>query len=151
MNRKEEQTVKQEALRYSKDVCITPAGENGVKVEIPYMNLEQRPIYFFVVKRKDSKRFSLLLPVASAGIHPVNSTLALLQPFLRSYGLLLSQEAVIMEESHHSLHFRIKTFAQALLGIDGIRRLWDEESKRINAESKTAESTGDSANDRPSR
>lgn len=108
---------------------------NTLRIEIsPTPNL-----YFFIGKRKADGRFSLLVPVESAGLNAVSSTLVRLQPLLRTYGLLLSQDAVIMEENIKlPLDQRIGIMTWALIGLDGIRRLWHEESKRItNAQSQT--------------
>lgn len=153
MNKHEEKTVKQESQRFSKDIVITQAGAHSLKLELPFMSVDLKPLYFFVSKRKDSKKFSLLIPVESTGLVAVNDTLARLQPMLETYGLLLSQEAVIMEESHISLHKRISNMTQALIAIDGIRRLWkvEYETRRIDVtESKGSQSTSHSPDDRPS-
>lgn len=99
---------------------------------------ENPNLYFFIGKRKADGRFSLLIPVESAGITADSMTLVRLQPLLKTYGLLLSQEAVIMEENIKlPLHERVGIMVWALISLDGIRRLWHEELKRMkNAESK---------------
>lgn len=134
MNEREIKTVKQEAARFSKDIFVTVAGSTGVKLELPYYNAALSPLYFFVVKRKGAKKFSLLLPVESIGVLPVDGTLSILQELLKTYQVLVSQEADIMEENDYPLHTRIKIMTQALVAIDGIRRLWQvEHDRRTNA------------------
>lgn len=154
MNKHEVKTVKQEAQRFSKDVTVIAADEGALKLELPFLNVELRPLYFFAAKRKGSKKFSLLIPVESTGLLAVNSTLVRLQPILKTYGLLISQEAVIMEESNLPLNKRISNFSQALIAIDGIRRLWKAEyeiRRQDGTESEAVKSTSNSTNDRPSR
>lgn len=134
MTKKEIRTVKQEAERFMKGIIFFEAEPDGLRLNLPFKDKRDVNIYFYVAKRKGSKKFSLLMPVESTGLLAVNSTLALLQPVLTTYGLLLSQTAVIMEESSLSLHIRIQNMAQALIAIDGICRLWQAENdRRTNA------------------
>ena len=107
---------------------------NAIMVELPLLGLDGKPLYFYVARRTGNKRFSLLLPTESIGILPINSTLLILQQILRGYGLLLSQEAVILEENIGiALHKRMSTMAQAAIAIDGIRRLWKTEFDKRNS------------------
>lgn len=78
----------------------------------------------FVGKPKHSNKFLLLIPVESTGILAVDSTLAILQRVAATYGVMLTQEAVLREESQNPLHERISNMTQLLIGIDGIIRLW---------------------------
>src|SRR5208337_394947 len=130
MTKKEIRTVKQEAERFMKGIIFFEAEPDGLRLNLPFKDKRDVNIYFYVAKRKGSKKFSLLMPVESTGLLAANSTLALLQPVLATYGLLLSQTAVIMEESFLSLHIRIRNMAQALIAIDGICRLWQAENDR---------------------
>lgn len=148
MNKHEIQTIKQEAQRFTKGIKIIPADESAIKLELPYTNEGGEALYFFVAKRKGAKKFSLLVPVVSVGLVDLPSTLAILQPFLKTYGLLLSQEATIMEESNLPLNVRFKNMAQTVIGIDGICRLWKVQYGRQNAsESKDPQPTSNSSND----
>ena len=134
MTKKEIRTVKQEAERFMKGIIFFEAEPDGLRLNLPFKDQRDVNIYFYVAKRKGSKKFSLLMPVESTGLQAVNSTLALLQPILKTYGLLLSQTAVIMEESTLSLHVRIQNMAQGLIAVDGIRRVWTvEHNRRENA------------------
>jgi hypothetical protein len=149
MNKHEIQTIRQEAQRFMKDISLV-IEDSAIRLVLPFLNSQSEEMYFFVVKRKESKKFSLLIPVQSVGILAIESTLALLQPVLKTYGLLLSQDAVIMEESKLSLHKRIGNVAQALIAIDGVRRLWKVEHDRRteNAiESESIEPISDPTND----
>lgn len=142
MNRRELQTVRQEAQRFIKDAKIILLDDGVVKIEFPFQNSKEQDIYIFVTKRKKTGKFSLLLPVESAGISNIPSTLALLQPLLKTYGLILSPESVIMEDSNIPLHGRIRNITQAIIGIDCIRRLWQIQYGSSNAsESEDNQST----------
>lgn len=132
MNKHEISTIRQEAQRFTKGITVVEFDLDSVKLELPYINADKEPLYFFVTKRKGMKKFSLLVPVASVGLYASNNTLSLLQPFLKTYGLLLSQDATIMEESTLPLNQRFRNLAQAIIGIDGIRRLWKVENDRRN-------------------
>lgn len=155
MNNKEIRTIEQEAHRFSKDILVITAGQVGVKLELPFMSAEQTPLYFFVEKRKGAKKFSLMMPVESTGLIAVSSTLVLLQPLFRTYGLLITQDAIIIEEEDHlSLHLRIKNMTQAIISIDGIRRLWIAEHDRRtknNVKSEAVKPASYGSDDRPSR
>lgn len=125
--------------------------EPGIfRVILPFQNQEEKQLYFFITVSK--KRFSLLLPVESAGLIAVKSTLAILQPMLKTYGLILTSEAVIMEVNHKlPLHKRIHNMSQAIINMDGVRRLWKSQLRREDAQGKAVEPTSYSADDRPSR
>ena len=140
MTKKEIRTVKQEAERFMKGIIFFEAEPDGLRLNLPFKDKRDVNIYFYVAKRKGSKKFSLLMPVESTGLLAANSTLALLQPVLATYGLLLSQTAVIMEESFLSLHIRIRNMAQALIAIDGICRLWQAENDRRTNASQSQDS-----------
>ena len=140
MNKREMHVVQNEATRFmygSKMLGVADVS-NSVRVEIPLLGFDGKPLYFYVVRRAKDGRFSLILPTESIGILPIDTTLSILQKILKTYGLLLSQEAVIMEENIAiSLHKRMATMAQAIIAIDGIRRLWKTESDRRNNASKS--------------
>lgn len=149
MNKREFNVIKKEAERFMSGLVVEPltAEESAVKVTLPMTGIYDRPLYFFVVKRKAARRFSLILHVESIGINAVEGTLSILQQLLRTYNLILSQEAVIMEENvDRPLHKRMGTMVQVLLGIDAIRRLWiDEHNRRKHAESQDPKSSGNGA------
>lgn len=153
MNGHEIRTIRQEAERFAKEVKVCDIGEeDSVKIELPYLNEEGEILYFFVAKRKNSKKFIMIMPVLSTGIITIPSTLALLQPLLGTYGLILTQDAVIIEESGLSLNKRFRNMAQAIVSIDGIRRMWKTIQERSNAaKSKDSESISNSTNDSSSR
>lgn len=127
----------------------------AVKATLPFRSIGGKDMYFFISKRNSEKRLSLLIPVESTGILAVDSTLAILQDVLKTYNLILTQEAVIMEqEIALPFHKRMGKMAQALIAIDGIRRLWITQQTNLrstNAEGQDPQSTGDSPNNRPSR
>lgn len=143
MNPKEIKTIREAADRFMKHTTVwrVEGVSNSVRVELPFSGVDQKPLYFFIIKRKETRRFSLILHVESIGISSVKDTLAILQGILTTYGLLLSTDAVIMEENIKiPLHQRIANVAQAIIGIDGIRRMWKIEFNRRtqNAESEIA-------------
>lgn len=127
MNKKEIRTIDQEAQRFMKDTKLTPTEEDDcVRLDLTFSDPKSQALYLFVSKRKKDKRFTLMIPVQSTGIIAATETLALLQPLLKTYGLILTQQAVITEESINlPLHKRIRNMSQALVAIDGIRRLWN--------------------------
>lgn len=145
MNNKEVKTIREAALEFMKKATVTLVADvsNTVRIELPVLGNDKKPLYMFVIKRKDSRRFSIIAHTESVGILPGNETLNILQAMLDSYGLLLSPEAVIMEENVKiPLHQRIGTMAQALIGVDGVRRLWKSESlRRPNVTSQVVGST----------
>ncbi len=133
MNKHELRTIDQEAQRFMKDIKITEV-ESSAKLELPFTNSSGDNLYIFITKRSKARKFTLLIPVESTGLFATNPTLLLLQPMLKTYNLLLTQEAVIMEESNLPLHQRIRNLTQAVVGIDGVRRLWKAEfDRRTNA------------------
>jgi hypothetical protein len=142
MNKHEIQTIRQEAQRFMKDMNLSIV-EDAVKLESSFTNVKGESIYLFISKRRSTKKFTLLIPVESTGLLAVNNTLSILQKVLQTYGLILTQEAVIMEESKLPLHQRIRNMTQALISIDGIIRLW-----RVTyaTKSETIESFSDTAN-----
>lgn len=150
MNPKEVKTIREAADRFMKHTTVwrVEGVPNSVRVELPFPGIDQKPLYFFVIKRKDTRRFSLILHTESIGIFSTQDTLARLQAILITYGLLLSEDAVIMEENIKiPLHQRIANVAQAIIGIDGIRRLWKTElNRRTNAESQIAGQESHSTN-----
>lgn len=148
MTSRELKTIKQECERVIGGVTIREVPEqlNAVMVTLPMSSSSGEYIYFFIVKRLKARKFSLILHVESIGISAIDSTLSTLQNILKSYGLLLSQDAVIMEEDTSiSLSKRIRAMSQALIGIDGIRRLWKVENNRRN--DVIREDTGSTGND----
>ena len=155
MTSKELRVIRQEAQRAigSTKVETVPEQLNAARVFLPMKSASGGPIYFFVVKRLKARKFSLILHVDSIGILAVDTTLVLLQEVLQGYGLLLSQDAVIMEENTAvPLSERMRTMAQALIGIDGIRRLWQvQHDRRVHAEGKNPEPAGDATNNSASR
>jgi hypothetical protein len=134
MNKHEIQTVKQEAQRFNKDIKISTI-EGAVKLELPFTNSKGTALYMFVGKYKNSNKFILLIPVESTGIIAVDSTLAILQKVAATYGVIITPEAVLREESDLSLHKRIRNMTQLLIGVDSIIRLWKVTS---NASESTA-------------
>lgn len=131
MNKHELQTVRQEAQRYSKDAKVELIKDlEAAKISLPYELHGIGSLYFFIAKKKNSKKFMLMLPVESAGLMAVAETMSRLQPLLTTYGLIITAESVILEDSTKPLNQRIRLMTQALLGIDGIRRLWKSEYKR---------------------
>lgn len=153
MNKKEIRTVNQEAQRFMKDTKLVLVEEvDSVKLELSFSDPKSQALYLFVAKRKGEKTFSLMLPVESVGMIAVDETLVRLQPLLKTYGLILTQEAVIIEENTKlPLHKRIRNMSQALVAVDGIRRLWKVEFDRrteANAiESKNTKPTSNTSND----
>ena len=127
MNKHEIRTVKQEAQRFTKGINVTEIDACVLKVELPYTNQTGKNLYFYVTKRKGEKKFSIMTTVDSVGLSTLNSTLTRLQPLLKTYGLILTQDHIILEESVIPLNQRFKNMAQAVIGIDGIRRLWKVE------------------------
>src|SRR6266404_8471239 len=99
MNRHELQTIKQEAQRFTKGIKITEAAADALRLELPYVNAESEGLYFFVVKQGGSKKFVLVLPAVSVKIITDGITLSLLQPLLKTYGIQLSQDAIMTERS----------------------------------------------------
>lgn len=147
MNKHEIQTIRQESQRFMKDIKLTEV-EGSVRLDLSFSDPQSNTLYLFVAKRKGNRSFSLLIPVQSTGILTVQSTLAMLQPLLKTYGLIISQDAVIMEENTKlSLNKRIRNMTQALIALDGIKRLWKVEfNRRQNAsESQVVEPTSNSA------
>lgn len=137
MNKQDERAVREACKRFMPPLTLVEVPEESSTLKIV---LSVNPnLYFFVGKRKADGRFSLLIPVESIGFHAQPETLSRLQALLRTYGLLLSQDAVIMEENIKlPLDQRIGVMVWALIGLDGIRRLWQEESKRTNAQGKAS-------------
>lgn len=156
VNNRELRTVKEATERSVRGTKLVPVvEENAVRLELPFYNIEKESLYFFIARRPKQRRFTLLIPVESTGLLAVNDTLIRLQPMLKGYGLMLTQDAVIMEENVAlPLHTRILNMSQALAAIDGVRRLWkvEYETRRRNAtESETAKSVGHSADNSSSR
>jgi len=155
LNAREKRTIKQEAERFMKGIVIKDAAEpSAVILELPMLDAKKNPIRFFIGKRPKAKKFSLLVPIESVGLLAVNSTLAKIQPVLKTYGLILSQTAVILEENHTlPLHKRIGNITQAIIGIDGLVRLWNSEFRRNPDafESKDSKSVSDRPNNCTSR
>lgn len=139
MNKKEVHTIVQEAQRFMKDVSVSPTEEDDcMKVELTFSDPKSHLLYLFVAKRKKDKRFTVMMPVGSTGLLATNQTLSLLQPLLKSYGLILTQDAVIVEENINlALHKRIRNMSQALVAVDGICRLWNV-TKELSEEEKVA-------------
>ena len=132
MNKREIKVIYDAARRFMAECAIgnVPGVLNALRVEMPLLGLDGKPLYFYVAKR-ENKRFGLILPTESIGILPVNTTLAMLQNVLRTYNLHLSQEGVIMEDNIAiPLHKRMAAISQAIIAIDGIRRLWKTEFDR---------------------
>jgi hypothetical protein len=123
MNRHEIKTIRQEALRFLKDIKIIPV-EESIKLELPFTSSTGAAMYMFVGKPKNSKKFILLLPAESAGLRAVDSTSSILQKIAATYNVILTQEVVLREETQLPLHQRIRNMTQLLIGIDGIVRLW---------------------------
>lgn len=133
MNRVEIKTIRDAAQLFMKHATASPVIDvsNCIKIELPFLGYDQKPLHMFVIKRKDSRRFSIIVHIEASGILSTRDSMAILQPVLKTYGLLLSAEAVIMEENIDiPLHRRISAMAQALIGLDGLRRLWQSESNR---------------------
>ena len=151
MNKRDIRVVREAAKRFMADLAVYEVQDiaSALKIEIP----NSTPLYFFIIKRAKDGRFSLIIPVESAGLIAVDSTLTRLQPLLKSYNLILSSDRVIMEENIKiPLHERIGIMVRALIALDGVRRLWQVEAdRRSDAESKVIESAGNGTNNRPSR
>lgn len=149
MNSKELKTIREAASYFMRGTLVQPIEgvSNSARIELPLLSIDKKPLYFFIIKRKDTRRFSLILHVESIGILPVADTLSRLQSILTTYSLLLSQDAIIMEENIKiPLHQRIANVAQAVIAVDGIRRLWKTELiRRTHAESQVARQDGHSA------
>lgn len=151
MNPKEIKTVKEAAERFMKDISVevVPTVSNSVLVQLPLLGLDGLKLHFFIIKRKETRRFSLIFHTTSFNILPITETLEVLQDLLHTYGLLLSQDGIIMEENIKiPLHKRIAVLSQALIGIDSLRRLLQVGNIRRtqDAESKEVGSQGRSAN-----
>jgi len=143
MNKHEIRTVKQEAERFAKGITLIEE-KDALKLELPYSSYEGVPLYFYILKRKGDKKFTLAIPVESTGVVKFETTLAILQPVLRTYGLIITQDAIIIEETSIPLNQRLKNMAQAMIGIDSMRRFCKADSERrgTNAtESTDIEST----------
>lgn len=98
----------------------------SLQVELPFNRGTANPLYYFIIKRSRNKHVSLILPSISMGILPTPSTLSILQKLLTSYGISLLEEGIIAEENYNKpLNVRLAAMAQALLGIDGVVRLWN--------------------------
>ena len=156
MNKREMRVILQEAARAMPGSTVheVEGVSNSVRVKTPFVGLDGEFLYFYVFKRAQNNRFSMMLPTESIGILPVITTMAILQKILRTYGLLLSQEAAIIEENVAlPLHKRMAIISQALVGIDGIRRLWKVEfDRRTNAsESETSGQSSKPADSSSSR
>jgi len=162
MNKVETRTIRDAMERFMPDTELRLAVVKGngkdrpdfvaVKVLLPMQSVDKEQLYFFVAKRSTERRFSILIPVESVGIRAVSTALVILQDVLRTYNLILTQEAVIMEQDLAlPFHKRMTKMAQAVVAIDGIRRLWKTQLRSNNAEGQDSKSVGNSANDRPSR
>jgi hypothetical protein len=151
VNSKEIRAVRDASKRFMPSLVVdeVPDLPNSLRITVSV----DPSIYFFVGRRGSDGRFYFLLPIQSAGLIPSTSTLERLQPLLKSYGLLLSQEAVIIEENIKiPLHERIGKMVWALIALDGVRRLWKVEAdRRENVKSEDTEPVGHNPNNSSSR
>lgn len=127
MNNKELKVIREAAKMFIPKCIVTLVDiiPNSVKIELPILDATGTPMYMFIIKRQGSRRFSLIIPIDSIGIIPVDNTLALLQALLRTYNLQLANKVIMEENYKTSLHKRIGAMAQALIGIDGVKRMWE--------------------------
>jgi hypothetical protein len=157
VNKRELKTIREAAARFMPSLKVEEVTEfsNSVRMDIPSPKSSKMysRTYFFIGRRKKDGRFKLLVPVESIGLLAVNNTLARLQPLLCEYGLMLTQDAVIMEENISiPLEERIGNMTRAIIAIDGIRKLWQLEYDRsYNVKSEETKPISNSPNDRPSR
>lgn len=123
MDKHDLRTIIQESKRFLKDIKVTKE-ENVYKLELPFVDLKGKPLYFFINKHNETKKFMLMMPVESAGILATQSSLAILQKVAATFTVMLTQDAVLVENTKLSLHIRIQNMTHLLLAIDGIKRLW---------------------------
>ena len=153
MNQEELKSVIAEVREFMKDAFVSGVEGEAAKVYLPYTNQQGDALYFFIGKRVGRNNFSLLIPVESIGLIAVNDTLVRLQAMLQTYGLQLTQEAIICDEHYnHPMQTRLRDMTHAILGIDGIRRLWKTEyDRRPDAESEDSKSLSNKTQPSPSR
>src|SRR5208337_1047416 len=160
VNKRELKTVRDAANRFMPGLKVVevPESPNTVRIDIPLLKPSRMysKMYFFIGRRKKDGRFRLLIPVESTGLLAVDNTLSRLQPLLKEYGLMLTQDAVIMEENISvPLDERIGNMTRAILVIDGIRNLWqieyDRKEDSHGTESEETKPVSNNTNNRPSR
>lgn len=99
---------------------VTQFKEQGsIRLDLGFVMADGSALSIYAIKRTTKRKISLFSPLK---ISNADSNTTAIQALLKTYGLIVTQELIVAEETDRPLGQRIAALCQGLIAIDALGR-----------------------------